>query len=317
MNMEWFILGCIWGPRLDRLHCDWSALEVKEIGHIYGKTPGTWECICACTQTPNIHIESVFGGVQQIMSTMVGLGVYFDISTNKIMWVSPDHVSKLRHFTSIVDSTAKRSVTFAMLPIGKTCRCKPAGGAPLDQTGPKPHSGMSLRESICCKYLGWGKNSYCLIHAMSFTLDGGWTWQPVAYAFWRGFSVFQVESLMPGLKMHTSLSHNGSVTTKRRLEYLGGRQENLTWKSPSVSVKIKILELMILILYPQWWSSCCLVMGGFTSPPARCNPVKTIGRPRWDRATARLLTQPWCSSGWSTSWKGMLLGEVCWGGYWC
>ena len=80
-------------------------------------------------------------------------------------------------------------------------------------------------------------------------------------------------------------------------------------------IKIKILESMIILSFwvlngiKSW-----LVLGTrFTFPPARCHPVKTIGRPPWDLATARLMTRPWCSSGWRIYCKGMILGEVCWG----
>ena len=62
--------------RLDRLHCAWSASEEKEIGHICAKTPGTWVCICACTQTPNTHTIRFLGLETDYISTIDGLMVY-------------------------------------------------------------------------------------------------------------------------------------------------------------------------------------------------------------------------------------------------
>ena len=69
---------------------------------------------------------------------------------------------------------------------------------------------------------------YCPIHAMFFTWDGGWTWQPVAWDSWPDVAVLMVETLTTVCMMPTRDSLGGAMRTRKLLVSAGGPPENLT-----------------------------------------------------------------------------------------
>ena len=82
--------------------------------------------------------------------------------------------TNLRHFISIVVSTALQSVIFAMPKIGKTCPILQPGEEPLAATEAPPHSIQNV--SPCLEFQACNRIPFYLIAYSVSILAGGSTW---------------------------------------------------------------------------------------------------------------------------------------------